>query len=444
IETIDATHSKSTRYSYDGRGFLSQRTDDLDGLNRSVTMHYDAFGFMDKYIDGRENTTRYEWNQRGEQIAIYNPQNKFKTVEYDAFGRVISETDNLQRDIKQYTYDDQNNKLTLKDPQRGSEIITEYNAFGDKLSLVDSNKNTTTFTYDERGLLIRVDAPENTSKTYHYDAVGQLQWQEDSGSHKIAYTYDAQGHVLTKTIDPEGLNIVSEYAYDAIGRQIQITENNRVTQFTYNDQGLLAKSCVDPKGLNLITEYSYDARGLLLRKTELNRNGHDKVTAYTWDNLERCTATIQDPDTLCLRTQYQYDENDNLICQTDARGNRTYYVYDATNQCRYQINARGVVTEHIYNANGCESQTITYAKPIKLGENYSESSLSQLLVKDAKDQYTFRIWDVAGRLEKLFDALGYATLYKYDSNDNIVSITKSAVAVSIEDLKAGNPVKLDR
>ncbi|WP_058534249.1 pre-toxin TG domain-containing protein [Legionella saoudiensis] len=444
IETIDATHTKTTAYSYDGRGLLVQRTDDLGGLNRSLKMHYNAFGFMEKYVDGRENIIRYKWNKRGEQITIFNPQNKFKKIKYDAFGRVISETDNLQKNIKQYTYDDQNNKLTLSDPNRRSKIITEFNAFGDKLSLIDGNKNTTTFTYDERGLLIRVDAPENTSKTYHYDAAGQLQWQEDSGGHKIAYTYDAQGHVLTKTIDPDGLNLVTEYAYDAIGRQIQITENKRVSQFTYNDQGLLVKSCIDPKGLNLITEYSYDARGKLVRKTEWNRNGHNKVTAYTWDNLERCTATIQDPDNLRLTTYYQYDENDNLICQTDARGNSTHYVYDANNQCRYQINARGVVTEHIYNPNGCEEQTITYAKPIKLMASYSEEGLNKLLVKDVKDQYTFRIWDAAGRLEQLFDALGYATLYRYDSNDNIVNVTKCAVAISIEDLKAGKPVKLDR
>ncbi|WP_428413399.1 hypothetical protein, partial [Legionella sp.] len=444
IELSDATHSTSRHYSYDRRGLLLQRTDDFGGFNRSVKMHYDAFGFMDESTDGRQNTTLYRWNTRGEQIKSINPQNKVKKIKYDAFGRVVSETDNLQREIKQYTYDDQHNKLTLKDPQRGSEIITEFNAFGDKLSWIDGNKNTTTFNYDERGLLIRVDAAENTSKVYHYDAAGQLQWQEDSGGHKIAYTYDAQGHVLSKTIDPEGLNLVSEYAYDALGRQLQITENKRVTQFTYNDQGLLVQSCVDPKGLNLITEYSHDARGLLLRKTELNRNGHDKITAYTWDNLERCTATIQDPDGLRLTTYYQYDEHDNLICQKDARGNSTYYVYDVTNQCRYQINARGVVTEHIYNVNGCESQTITYAKPVKSGEHYSESSLRMLLVKDAKDQHTCRIWDAAGRLEQLFDALGYATLYEYDKNDRIVRVTKCAVAVSIEDLKAGNPVKLDR
>lgn len=444
MQVVDATHSKISSYHYDRRGLVQSQIEDEGGLNRITTRTYNAFGMLKEYLDGRGNTTRYTWNKRGEQTGIYNPKNRLKSIDYDAFGRIISETDNLQKQIKAYSYDDQNKKLTIKNSQTGSTVVTEFNAFGDKVTLIDGTKNSTTFIYDERGLLKRVDAPEHTSKTYHYDVAGQLEWQEDTGKHKIAYTYDAEGHVLTKTVDPQGLNLVTQYQYDAIGRQIKVTENKRVTEYTYNDQGLLVKSCVDPTGLNLVTEFNYDARGLLLRKTELNTKGLHRVTAYTWDNLERCTAKIEDPDGVQLTTRYQYDANDNLVCQTDARGNSTYSVYDVNNQCRYQINALGVVTEHVYSLNGDEIQTIKYARPINLPATLTEQAIASLLVKDSKDQYTFRIWDGSGRVQYLTDALGYTTYYEYDANDNVIKISKYAVAASLSDLKAGKQVEFDK
>ncbi|EHL32044.1 hypothetical protein LDG_5898 [Legionella drancourtii LLAP12] len=443
-QSIDASRHQVTAYDYDRRGLLIDQVDDVGGLNRHTSFKYDAFGWVTSRIDGRQAAINYRLNKRGEQILIINASNQFKKITYDAFGRVLSETDNLQKEIKKYSYNDQNNILTVTNPLIKTEVVTQFNAFGDKIAFTDANKNTTEFHYDERGLLIRVDSPENSFKEYHYDEAGQLLWQEDAGGHTIAYTYDAQGHVLTKTVDPDGLKIIIRYQYDAIGRQLQVTENNRIKQFTYDDAGRLIKSCVDPNGLNLVTQFTYDARGLLLRQSELNSHGANKVVAYEWDGLGRRSATIIDPDGLQLTTRYQYDANDNLICQTDANQHSTHYIYDVNNQCRYQINARGVVTEHIYSANGNEVQTITYANRIAPLGHYSEENLKKTLIKDSlHDQYFFRNFDNAERITCTYDALGFATLYEYDGNNNIIKTIRCSKPVSLDALKRGEKISPD-
>ena len=444
-QTIDASRHQVTSYDYDRRGLLTDQVDDVGGLNRHTSFKYDAFGWVKSQTDGNDNTSNYRLNGRGEQVFIINANQKIKRITYDAFGRVLTESDYAHGKVfKEYVYNDQESSLSLKNPQTGTNIITRFSAFGDKISLIDANKNTTEFYYDERGLLIRVDSPENSFTEYHYDDAGQLLWQEDAGGHKIAYTYDAQGHVLTKIVDPEGLKIITSYQYDAIGRQLQITEANRIKQFIYDDAGRLIKSCIDPKSLNLVTEFTYDARGLLVRQTELNSQGSNKVITYEWDSLGRRSATIIDPDGLRLTTRYQYDANDNLICQTDANQHSTHYIYDVNNQCRYQINARGVVTEHIYSANGSEMETITYANRIVSLVSYSEENLKSALVKDiVHDQYFFRNFDSAERITCTYDALGFATIYEYDGNNNIVKKIKCSKAVSLDALRRGEKVLPD-
>lgn len=41
---------------------------------------------------------------------------------------------------------------------------------------------------------------------------------------KTVYTYDALGQRLSRTMDPGGLNLSTQYRYDAQGRQYQTTD----------------------------------------------------------------------------------------------------------------------------------------------------------------------------------------------------------------------------
>ncbi|MBL7481322.1 transglycosylase SLT domain-containing protein [Legionella bononiensis] len=440
-QRISANRAIDTVFEYDKRGLLTRRIDDFGGLSRSSELRYDAFGWVSRKIDGKLNQISFVLNKRGEHVRIFNASNQLKKISYDAFGRVLTETDyTSSKTIKIFSYDDKNKTISLSNPNENTLVMTQFNSFGDKVSIKDANGYTTDFHYDEQGQLVRVDSPEGTFKEYRYDEAGHLIWQHDASGQIIDYRYDASGHLLSKTVDPNHLKITTLYQYDALGRQLQITDaNGGIKQFVYDDQGNLIRTCVDPDGLNLVTEFSYDDRGLLQRQTEINTHGANKCIAYEWDNLGRRTATISDPDGLKLITTYQYDANDNLVCQIDANHHSTHYIYDALNRCRYQIDARGVVTEHIYDINGNEIETVTYAQSIPQLSHYDEASLKSILKEDAQhDHYQFRLFNTNGQVLAAYDGLGYVTTYDYDGNGNLIHTRQYASAVSLDELKNGN------
>jgi YD repeat-containing protein len=438
-QNIDSQEKRVTGFYYDRRGLLVRTRDDVDGMSKNTSIEYDAFGWVAERIDAQSNKIRYRLNQRGEQILIAKANGGMNSIEYDGFGRMLHETNYGNFETKSYVYDDINNTFTVTDLLIGREVSTQFNAFGDKVSVTDGTGLTTDYRFDEKGQLIRVDSPEQTFKEYQYDRLGRLSFQTDASGQIIQYHYDAEGHILSKIIDPGGVNLTSSYQYDAIGRQLQVNEANGCTkQFIYDDEGHLIESCVDPEGLNLRTLFSYDHRGLLLRQTEMNPQGNNKITAYQWDALGRKVATIIDPEGLALTTTYQYDANDNIICTTDANQHSIHFVYDVENQCRYQINAQGVVSEFKYDINGHKTQAITYAKTVEYLSEYNEALLKSIISKDPlHDQYQFYKFDSVGRMTLSYDALGYATSYTYDNNDNLVYTCSYASAVSLEKLKNG-------
>ncbi|MDI9818713.1 hypothetical protein [Legionella sp. PL877] len=437
-QRLDASHESINRYHYDHRGLLYHTLEDATGIARTVEARYDVFGRLEQVIGGPQSQ-HYRFNKRGEVLAIFSGDNERQglRIEYDAFGRMVSESGTDRVLGRHYQYDTKNNSITIMTSGRG-QVINRLNAFGDILTTLDGNKQETRYTYDADGQLVKVEGPEGKVLDYRYDAAGHLTWQQEAGGETLAFTYDAQGRLLTKTIDPEGLNLTTTYRYDGIGRQLEVIEANGLCkQFSYDAAGRLVQTCIDPDGLQLVTSFSYDERGLLLNQTEHNPGGKDKVTAYEWDALGRRTATILDPEGLKLTSRYDYDEYDNLIATTDANNQSSHFVYDANHRCRYQIDPRGVVTEHRYDALGNEYRTIRYANRIDSLSDYSEGALASVLQPDGADQYEFRDFDGAGRLRFHYDALGFATGYVYDGNDNVIRISHYAHAISLDLLKAG-------
>lgn len=438
---LHANAENVTQYQYDKRGLQTTILEDAEGISRLLKNDYDVFGRLIQSTNGRSHAKQYKYDKLGRTVLCTRDNTPgYKVFCWDAFGRMIEESDWSGSGRTLYQYDDVKNTLTITNNQSITTSIQSFNAFGNVITQTDALGNQTCFTFDAKGQLIEVKAPENSGKQYQYDALGLLIWEQNHAGHIITYTYDALGHKLTETRDPQGLNLKTTYQYDALGRQLLVEDGASLKrQFTYDNQGLLIAVALDPSGLNQLTTFEYDDNGRLTRQIVHNPKGPDWVTAYEWDALGRRTATIIDPSGLNLTTRFAYDAADNLVSQRDANGNTTHYVYDSNNQCRFSIDARGVVTERRYSINGLTPYVITYANPIEPLEIYTEATLKEaLVVDDKKDEWQFYLFNSLGQLMIKYDALGYATQYVYDKNGNILRVKRYGIPYPLDNLKSGN------
>ena len=166
-----------------------------------------------------------------------------------------------------YTWDDRDNVLEIKDP----------------------NKGITYFQYDKNSRLTKVIRPLSQETTYEYDASGNRKATVDAKGQRLEYIYDemdrltqvrhfaAGDHVTpVKTIDftyddlgnlktyDDGTTS-AVYAYDDLQRKIMETVDygafSLSFSYTYFDNGL-KKSFTGPDGVTLT--YTYDANNRLI------------------------------------------------------------------------------------------------------------------------------------------------------------------------------------
>jgi RHS repeat-associated protein len=123
---------------------------------------------------------------------------------------------------------------------------------------------------------------------------------------------------------PWGANVTSAgkvtTAYDA--ERVTITDQAGKQRRSVTDAlGRLAQVIEDPNGLNYLTSYGYDA---LANLTSVTQDSQTRTFAYS--SLSRLTsATNPESGTMT----YGYDANGNLLTKTDARSITTNYQYDA-------------------------------------------------------------------------------------------------------------------
>ena len=156
-------------------------------------------------------------------------------------------------------------------PGTASATVTEYSYdVGGRLSKVCGGlvsgvcTQSRFFNYDKRGLLVSEQHPEKGA----------------GGNGAVSYTYDARGHVLTKTEGPSTANFSLTYVYDRAERLTQVQETNRsnriVKQFTFGTANALGVDSLTSyrKGrLLTATRYNYDRTGI----------GFDPVVTETYE-----------------------------------------------------------------------------------------------------------------------------------------------------------------
>ena len=423
---IDGAKSATKTSTFDRRGLQVGALADAGDWNSASSAQYDAFGRLVSSTDANGNVVQRQYDQLGRLVSVTDPTGATRGSTYDAFGRVLTQTDALGNKTT-YSYNTAQRSITVTSPD-GVSMTTVHNAEGQTASVTDGNGNTTTYAYDQDGNLLSTTTPLTTTAN-QYDAADRLIQTTDANGNQVAYTYDAANRLLSRTVDPNGLHLVTTYQYDAKGRQISATDaNGIVTQTTYDLAGQVVSQTVDPNGLNLTTTYAYDQRGELL--TVVSPGG--TTTQYVYDNQGRRTQTIVDPNGLHLATSYTYDNDGNVVAKTDPQGNVTRYAYDADNRVVYTVDGVGNITHTTYDANGRVASQMRYVVPIDLtglGNSVSVATLDSRVaaIADADMNYMagwdivqYSVYNASGQLTYSVDGAGDVTKFVYDGNGNVV------------------------
>ena len=427
VTALGAGLTRTDSSAYDRRGLQTGSVADVGGIAAAAAATYDAFGRQLTATDAIGNVTRQAFDRLGRVVQTTDGAGSVRASSYDAFDRTLTQTDALGQ-VTTYVYSTSARSVSITTPE-GVVVKTVRTRHGQTQTVTDGKGQVTTYTYDKNGNLVGTATPLTTT-AQAFDRANRLVQTTDARGVKTSLTYDSANRVLTRAVDPTGLNLVTTWTYDALGQQISVTDPvGGVTTFVYDLKGQLLTQTLG--GLNLTTSYSYDARGKTLTVTSPGGT----VTQYVYDNLGRRTQERVDPSGLNIARSWTYAANGNVLTRVEANGAVTRFAYDGENRQVYAVDALGNTVRTEYDAEGRVSRVTNYAQPIVTTTLPTPTTAAQIaalvVATPGKDAVVANRYDRSGRLRFTVDGNGAVTEYKYDADDNVVERIAYVNAISL-------------
>ncbi|MBK9715620.1 MAG: hypothetical protein IPO81_30720 [Kouleothrix sp.] len=446
-----------TTYEYDAQNRLVAATLDPGGRAVRTAYQYDAADNLLARIDdagaGRLNaTTRYSYTPAtGSQYAVASvtdPLGQQTSMTYTLGGALHSATDPLGHTTVM-TYTAQGWLTEVRTP--GGRITrTSYDGEGRPVAVSDPRGVTTTSSYDAAGRLRQVVAGAtavgeqpalNQSTTYDYDQNSRIVRVTDALGSSGSFSYDGFGRTVAGS-DP--LGNTTTFAYDALDRLTLETRGANVpgeatqTAYSYDAAGRPLAARVDPDGLNLLTQYRYSraggADGWNVQEVVDPRGG---VTGFHYNSLGQRDRTI---DALGQTWQFDYDNLGRLVHQFDPQGHATSIAVDALGR-PVSLTEGGRTQRWSYSADGTTASATDFAGRTT-GYAYDVDGQLTGIDYPAGTPDTSYSYDAAGNLVAMSDGLG-GTEYAYDALNRLVARTRGGLTVGYSYDGAGRTSTID-
>ncbi|MEO1085501.1 MAG: hypothetical protein AAFY88_14775, partial [Acidobacteriota bacterium] len=422
-QTVDAIGNyQLTRYDDESNPVLIQSCSADGQLISSQSAVYDSKSrpisqserLFRRELDLGELTTTMAYNVAGQVTQVTDPRGHKTKTFYDAAQRPISTVieDASGAVIYRETVElDKNGRIVLL--ERIPQVVAGGNP----------TKFKTDFTYDARGLLIKiVDDLENATE-HTYDAQGRVASTTDPSGFRTSYAYDGLGRktLQTRPLDLELKWIYTDaadhrqviyrdakeqsttYLYDGLGRLTSTTYPDATSETTTFDPLGNPTTVVQPDGTS--TAHVYDPTNRLLSRTITPAAGVLPPTTenYTYvDGARQMTAsrgTVTSAFTYDSLGRLIEDETEgySVTYAYDPSGNRSHIGYPSVHQVVQTFNSRN----QLEALSGPTSATFSWHGDLPSGYTAGPSAQT-------------RIYDPAGRLKTLETKVGTAQRFRED------------------------------
>ncbi|WP_158228928.1 FG-GAP-like repeat-containing protein [Chitinimonas sp. BJB300] len=341
-----------TAYTYDAAGRRLTEVTDAAGLKLTTTFTYDTLGNVTSKQDANRGITQFTYDALGRQRFSVDAEGYVQEQRYNAAGQLASKG----------SYDQ---KISLSGLVSDASIVAALTAAG----AGSAPTKITEYTYDVTGrklsettaeIAIRVDLP-TTAETQRVKLVTRFE-------------YDQLGNLKKRTeaAGIKGKERISEFAYDALGRQTKLKQASFKTLSGASGQ--------------LTSDWIYN---------------RDSLSFYNGFS------------TFSPTSQTYYDSFGNAVAYQDVGGNWLYKAYDPLGHVRFESDAEGYVSEFQYDAVGNRTALIRYATKFTFAQQrktgYSQLDFIKLVEtkRSPADRAMLYQYDHAGRVTQVTEPTAY-------------------------------------
>jgi RHS repeat-associated protein len=324
----------------------------------------------------------------------------------------------------------------------GSFAEYRYDIFGNLTWVKDPIGNQTEIKYDDLGRKIEMDDPYMEQWKYDYDEVDNLRWQKNGRGQEVVLQYDS-------------LNRVRQKDYLTTNRQVIYTYDEPLNDppNTYFNKGSLTTVAVTSDSPQIVTQYNYDIMGRQILEKRFIENSEYAISRH-YDLAGRLDS-ITYPDG--NRFDYTYHPLGHLKAVKEHGGYQVaaYGNYNALGQVGAVAYGNGTTSTYQYwektyrpramltrDSSGAVIQSLSYNSYDNVGNILGISDLHNSVTQHFAYDAVNRLIQAQGVCQS-DPTRAYEQAFTYDLAGNILQQTGNNAYQVLEQDSVGRPTRID-